>query len=646
MLDLGTVRPGSTIYIPVNTFDSNDPSASVTITNWANTDCHVHKDGGTTQRTSSSGETLSIDFDSITGNHMLAIDLSDNTDANFYEAGSTYHVRIEGTTVDGATINAWIAQWRIGYPGAILDTVMATRASATSFTLEEGSADDDAYNGWVCVIHDLASAVQVELGYISDYTGSTKTVTLAADPGVFVTAEGDNISLFPPSNVAAWNNVPLATTNPLPNAAADAAGGLPISDAGGYDIDAITLAAIQAEAEDALETYGLDYLILNAVPTDLDTDVHDDSLIAHIMSDGIMLGWSRATHSLKQIAEDIAVVDGIADDILLDTGTTLDGKIDTIDGIVDTILVDTAALNDTKIPDTISLANIKTQMDASLSDIHLDHVFAVTYDPASKPGVADALFNELIEDDGGVSRYTANALEQGPGGGSGLSSLTTGTAQGGAAGSITLAAGESASDTFFDKTRILLTGGTGAGQSRLITGYTGATKVALVDRDWVSGSEPDATTTYEVQAADSSPNNDLGFSYLITGALPTDLDTDVHDDSVFGYMMAPVSTLSFDRTTDSLEEIRDAVDLISSTLSGSGADAVTMTITEGGNPVADADVWITNDAAGANVVAGTLQTNSSGEVTFMLDAGDTYYLWMQKDGVNSILGESFVAVAD
>jgi len=53
-----------------------------------------------------------------------------------------------------------------------------------------------------------------------------------------------------------------------------------------------------------------------------------------------------------------------------------------------------------------------------LTDIHLDHLLAATYDPAAKPGAADALLNELVESDAGVSRYTANALEQGPGGGS------------------------------------------------------------------------------------------------------------------------------------------------------------------------------------------------------------------------------------
>jgi hypothetical protein len=258
VIDLGTVRPGSKVWIPVNTFDSNDPSASVTATDWANTDCHVHKDGGTTQRASSAGETLSINFDTITGNHLLEIDLADNTTANFYEAGSTYHVRIEGVTVDAAAINAWIGMFRIGYPGAILDTTIATLASQTSFTLEDATLDASAYVGCPCIIHDLASAVQLAFGYISAYAITTKTVTLAADPGIFTMAAGDNISIFPPAQVASWNNVPLATTNPLPNAAADAAGGLPISDLGGLDLDTILDVAVSTRLAPTVAARTLD----------------------------------------------------------------------------------------------------------------------------------------------------------------------------------------------------------------------------------------------------------------------------------------------------------------------------------------------------------------------------------------------------
>lgn len=65
-------------------------------------------------------------------------------------------------------------------------------------------------------------------------------------------------------------------------------------------------------------------------------------------------------------------------------------------------------------------AQVESEAADALVFYHLDHLLAATYDPAAKPGAADALFNEIIENDGGVSRYTANALEQAPSGGGGL----------------------------------------------------------------------------------------------------------------------------------------------------------------------------------------------------------------------------------
>ena len=139
--------------------------------------------------------------------------------------------------------------------------------------------------------------------------------------------------------------------------------------------------------------------------------------------------------------------------------STTNGKIDVVDGIADSILLDTAEIGSagaglTGIPwnsswdaevqsecadaltaydaptkaeldsgfaalNDISTAQVNTEVDTALADIHLDHLLAADYDPASKPGTATALFNELIESDGGVSRFTVNALEQGPSGSGG-----------------------------------------------------------------------------------------------------------------------------------------------------------------------------------------------------------------------------------
>ena len=101
------------------------------------------------------------------------------------------------------------------------------------------------------------------------------------------------------------------------------------------------------------------------------------------------------------------------------------------------------------------------------------------------------------------------------------------------------------------------------------------------------------------------------------------------------------------RTNLATELARIDQPISQSSSNGSGADQVTITINDqSGDPIADADVWITSDAAGTNVVAGTLQTNSDGEALFLLDDGASYYLWAQKDGQNSRNGVAFVAEAD
>jgi len=199
--DLGVVTPGSTIVVPFHTFSSDDPSASMTITGLAVTDIEIYKNGGTTQRSSDSGYTLldtdGIDFDGTTGIHGASIDLSDNSDAGFYVSGAQYTVVIASITLDTATINFIPVTFRIGYPTAILNTTIATLASQTSFTLTAGPAEDDALNNMWIIIHDIASAVQMGYAVISDYTGATKTVTLAAGT-TFTAAQGDNIAIMGP----------------------------------------------------------------------------------------------------------------------------------------------------------------------------------------------------------------------------------------------------------------------------------------------------------------------------------------------------------------------------------------------------------------------------------------------------------------
>jgi hypothetical protein len=67
--------------------------------------------------------------------------------------------------------------------------------SQTSFVLFNDtpvSADDDAYNGCLFLIKANFSSARKCIGVISDYNGSTRTITLANSPGIF-TISGDDL---------------------------------------------------------------------------------------------------------------------------------------------------------------------------------------------------------------------------------------------------------------------------------------------------------------------------------------------------------------------------------------------------------------------------------------------------------------------
>lgn len=74
----------------------------------------------------------------------------------------------------------------------------------------------------------------------------------------------------------------------------------------------------------------------------------------------------------------------------------------------------------------------------------------------------------------------------------------TGTAQAGASTTITLDASASATDDIYNGSTITITGGTGAGQIRVISDYVGSTKVATVSVAWATN--PDNTSIFAVSS--------------------------------------------------------------------------------------------------------------------------------------------------
>jgi len=201
----------------------------------------------------------------------------------------------------------------------------------------------------------------------------------------------------------------------LPNAAADAGGGLPISDTGGLDLDAMNTNVNDIETDLANGTDGLGALktLIDTVNTDL----------------------SNGTDGLGALKTLIDAVDAVVDLILVDTGTTLDTKLDDIQGA-------------TFVTGTDSLEAIRDRGDAAWTG----------------------------------SATTSDA----------------GTAQAGSSTTITLEAGFPAVDNVLEGHLIYISSGTGAGQSKAIAenGYNGTTGVATIIGAWEVN--PDATSVYEI----------------------------------------------------------------------------------------------------------------------------------------------------
>ena len=415
---VGDFAVGQEVYIWFNTFDSNDPSASVTMTTFIDTDVHIHKDDSLTQRNNAAGVAVDVDVDTIAGIHKITIQTADNTVADFYEAGHDYAVRIEGATVDGALINPVVGTFSIAnrrVAGEMGRSSIATLASQTSFTLTSGeaSADNDAYNNCLIIVTDQVTRIQKAIGLISDYVGTTRTITLEADPGIFTMAVGDSVEIVATSALSNVRAVSGTTQT---------AGDIPalvttvdtVVDGIQTDLDNGTdgLGAIKTDTAAILVDTGT--TLDGRIPTALVGGRIDATIDATGMESGAVdniwnrdatsnqtagtfgeaLGDPAATgESIRQLVGEFDVAAAAGDPSTAEsvmqylkqivnvlTGATgivtmpaaaAPANNVSIAEMVRSIYDDTNALDATKIPDTISLANINAECDTAISDAAL-----------------------------------------------------------------------------------------------------------------------------------------------------------------------------------------------------------------------------------------------------------------------------------
>jgi hypothetical protein len=194
---LGDFRPGDIVRFRWNTAGANGAS----ITRSTAGTIRIYKDDLTTERTSSSGITDTVNFDAVTGVHCCTIDLSDNTDPGFYAAGSDYFVVIVGAVIDGQTVNATLAQFSIGKrPESRLSVkgVVGTGSTTTSIvtsSLTPSVSATDQLLGRIVIFHNNTgtSALRSQATRI---TASTSAGVLTVDTLTHAPSSGDTFDII------------------------------------------------------------------------------------------------------------------------------------------------------------------------------------------------------------------------------------------------------------------------------------------------------------------------------------------------------------------------------------------------------------------------------------------------------------------
>jgi hypothetical protein len=174
----GNILEDATVTLTFNTFDADGESA--TVTDLTATDVIVTRDNSSSG-TPGAGTTVGIGALTALGTNEITIDTSDTTDADFYEPGHDYKVRIVEATVDGKTVNAHIGSFSIenrfvrGTDSAALATVLGAAVGASI-------SDDIAAIPTTMVGTDNAALASV----LGSAVGASISVDIAAIPTTMV----------------------------------------------------------------------------------------------------------------------------------------------------------------------------------------------------------------------------------------------------------------------------------------------------------------------------------------------------------------------------------------------------------------------------------------------------------------------------
>lgn len=513
-MSLGDFDTSAVIY---GKFTTYRPSTGAAFTLGGTPALSVYKDNSTTQSTT--GVTLTADFDTVTGLNHFAIDTS--ADGAFYAAGSFFDIVITTGTVDSVSVVGSVvgsftlrknSALKTGTNSAAVSFtggMTISNASGTALTLSSsgsngnglatsgnGTGDGIAATGGATGrgIHAVGGATS-GAGIRSEGTagnsnamellgqGSANGLTATggatgigisavggATSGSAIKAVGTNGNAIALELVGQGSAAGLKTTGGATGNGATFAGGA----TSGHGLQATTVGSNEIDAD----ITGTLSAVATGVQTAIAGKVWDEATSGHVTA-GSFGAQLQAPHSgtaqagaattITLAAGASAVNDYYKNDgvyILSGTGA---GQFRFVSGYVGATKVATVATWGTN-PDATSVYTL----------IPFGAIAGATAPTASENAIA-------VWEEARSSHTTAGSFGQ-----YFASVLRGGTAQAGTSSSITLDSGASATNDLYKYNEITIIGGTGAGQSRQCNGYTGSSKVATVGVNWTVAPSSDS----------------------------------------------------------------------------------------------------------------------------------------------------------
>ena len=226
---LGDYKAGQTVRYWWGTAGANGAS----ITRAVDGAIRVYKGNNLVERASSIGITDVEDFDGLTGVHLLAIDLAEDTDPNFFAAGNDYSIVLAGATVDGQAINTPLACFsienRITRSNVIEVSGQLTQSTTAPMAANITQINGQAVSGGA-VPATVSGTVSANVTQVNGQTfagasvpaSATVSGTVSANvtqvggqtlaggavPATLVPTGLDAISMADPGGVAAMNTLP------------------------------------------------------------------------------------------------------------------------------------------------------------------------------------------------------------------------------------------------------------------------------------------------------------------------------------------------------------------------------------------------------------------------------------------------------